>query len=193
MSMIKYRIHEVAKDFNVPSKVISQILTDYIAPPKNHMQVLENNELDVIFDYMTQHNQVASLQDIFNVQPKAEAKETKPKAAEQAKPTPAAKPGDKPAAKPQDKPAAQQSTPHPSRRISRTPRVRSRRSALSIPAAALPLTLRSTTKSSKTWPARKRTIIICAAATRRRSQASPSSARRHSLPPRSAVRKSATR
>ena len=72
MSMIKYRIHEVAKDFNVPSKVISQILTDYIAPPKNHMQVLENNELDVIFDYMTQHNQVANLQDIFNVPPKAE-------------------------------------------------------------------------------------------------------------------------
>ena len=113
MSMIKYRIHEVAKDFNVPSKVISQILTDYIAPPKNHMQVLENNELDVIFDYMTQHNQVASLQDIFNVQPKAEAKETKPKAAEQAKPAPAAKPGDKPAAKPQDKPAAQQSAAVP--------------------------------------------------------------------------------
>ena len=113
MSMIKYRIHEVAKDFNVPSKVISQILTDYIAPPKNHIQVLENNELDVIFDYMTQHNQVASLQDIFNVQPKAEAKETKPKAAEQAKPAPAAKPGDKPAAKPQDKPAAQQSTAAP--------------------------------------------------------------------------------
>ena len=113
MSMIKYRIPEVAKDFNVPSKVISQILTDYIAPPKNHMQVLENNELDVIFDYMTQHNQVASLQDIFNVQPKAEAKETKPKAAEQAKPAPAAKPGDKPAAKPQDKPAAQQSAAVP--------------------------------------------------------------------------------
>ena len=62
---------------------------------------------------MTQHNQVASLQDIFNVQPKAEAKETKPKAAEQAKPAPAAKPGDKPAAKPQDKPAAQQSAAVP--------------------------------------------------------------------------------
>ena len=113
MSMIKYRIHEVAKDFNVPSKVISQILTDYIAPPKNHMQVLENNELDVIFDYMTQHNPDASLPDIFHVQPQAEAKETKPKAAEQAKPAPAAKPGDKPAAKPQDKPAAQQSTAAP--------------------------------------------------------------------------------
>ena len=113
MSMIKYRIHEVAKDFNVPSKVISQILTDYVAPPKNHMQVLENNELDIIFDYMTQHNQVASLQDIFNVPAKAETKETKPKAAEPAKPAPAAKPGDKPAAKPQDKPAAQPSTAAP--------------------------------------------------------------------------------
>ena len=73
MSMIKYRVHEVAKDFNVTSKVISQILTDYIAPPKNHMQVLENNELDVIFEYMTQHNQVASLEEVFNVKPKTEA------------------------------------------------------------------------------------------------------------------------
>ena len=72
MSMIKYRVHEVAKDFNVTSKVISQILTDYIAPPKNHMQVLENNELDVIFEYMTQHNQVASLEEVFNVKPKTD-------------------------------------------------------------------------------------------------------------------------
>ena len=72
MSMIKYRIHEVAKDFNVPSKLISQILTDYVAAPKNHMQVLENHELDVIFEYMTQHNQAASLEEIFNTAPKAE-------------------------------------------------------------------------------------------------------------------------
>ena len=69
MSLIKYRIHEVAKDFNVASKVITQILTDYIAPPKNHMQVLETPELDVIFEYMTQHNQVESLEDVFKVTP----------------------------------------------------------------------------------------------------------------------------
>ncbi len=80
MSMIKYRIHEVAKDFNVTSKVISQILTDYIAAPKNHMQVLETNELDVIFEYMTQHNQAASLQDIFNTPAKAEPAKEKPAA-----------------------------------------------------------------------------------------------------------------
>ena len=77
MSLIKYRIHEVAKDFNVASKVISQILTDYIAPPKNHMQVLETPELDVIFEYMTQHNQADSLEDIFKTPavPVAPAKE----------------------------------------------------------------------------------------------------------------------
>ena len=74
MAMIKYRIHEVAKDFNMTSKAISQILTDYIAPPKNHMQVLENPELDVIFEYLTQHNQVNSLEDIFRVEPPEEKK-----------------------------------------------------------------------------------------------------------------------
>ena len=61
----KYRVHEVAKDFNTTSKVITQILTDYATTPKNHMQVLENNELDVIFEYLTQHNQAESLADIF--------------------------------------------------------------------------------------------------------------------------------
>ena len=84
MSMIKYRVHEVAKDFNVTSKVISQIMTDYIAPPKNHMQVLENHELDVIFEYMTQHNQAASLEDIFKVPEKPAAPAKKEAAPEKA-------------------------------------------------------------------------------------------------------------
>ena len=83
MSMIKYRVHEVAKDFGLGSKVISQILTDYIAPPKNHMQVLETPELDVIFEYLTQHNQVASLEEVFKVTPK---EEPAPKKQEEAKP-----------------------------------------------------------------------------------------------------------
>ena len=74
MSMIKYRVHEVAKDFNVPTKAITQILTDYAATPKNHMQVLENHELDVIFEYMTQHNQAESLADIYAVPAKEENK-----------------------------------------------------------------------------------------------------------------------
>ena len=88
MSLMKYRIHEVAKDFNTTSKVVSQILTDYATTPKNHMQVLENEELDIIFEYITQHNQVESLAEVFNVAPKAEAKpEEKPtKGEKQAKP-----------------------------------------------------------------------------------------------------------
>ena len=57
----KYRIHEVAKDFGMTSKMIGQILTDYSAAPKNHMQVLEEPELDIIFEYLTQHNQVGSI------------------------------------------------------------------------------------------------------------------------------------
>ena len=99
MSMIKYRVHEVAKDFNVTSKVISQILTDYIAPPKNHMQVLENHELDVIFEYMTQHNQAASLEDIFKVPEKPAATAKKEAAPE------------KTAAAPEKKPAQQSTAP----------------------------------------------------------------------------------
>ena len=91
MSMIKYRVHEVAKDFNTTSKVITQILTDYATTPKNHMQVLENNELDVIFEYLTQHNQAESLADIFESAPKAG--EAKPAEKKQEK-TAAAKPAE---------------------------------------------------------------------------------------------------
>lgn len=98
MSMInKYRVHEVAKDFNTTSKVITQILTDYATTPKNHMQVLENNELDVIFEYLTQHNQAASLADIFASAPKAG--EAKPAEKKQEKAAPQQSAG-KPAAQP---------------------------------------------------------------------------------------------
>ena len=93
-SFEKYRIHEVAKDFNTTSKVISEILTEYSAAPKNHMQVLENNELDLIFEYLTQHNQIDSIAEVFAEPPKEAAKP----AAKDAKPAaPAAAKGGKPA------------------------------------------------------------------------------------------------
>ena len=127
MSMIKYRVHEVAKDFGVASKVISQILTDYIAPPKNHMQVLENNELDVIFEYMTQHNQVESLEEVFKVEPKpapaAPAKEEAKSAAPAAQPQKAAPAkGDKPqqaasAPAPAAQPKQEKNKPHVPRQV----------------------------------------------------------------------------
>ena len=61
----KYRVHEVAKDFGVPTKQITEILTKYAETPKNHMQVLEDRELSLIFEYLTQHNQVSGIQVIF--------------------------------------------------------------------------------------------------------------------------------
>ncbi len=103
MSMInKYRVHEVAKDFNTTSKVITQILTDYATTPKNHMQVLENNELDVIFEYLTQHNQAGSLADIFASAPKTESAKPAEK-----------KQGGKPAAAPSSDKAAAPAQPAP--------------------------------------------------------------------------------
>ena len=66
MSMlIKYRVHEVAKDFKLNWKKISEILTQYATTPKNHMQALDENELDVVFEYLTQHNQMESLDELF--------------------------------------------------------------------------------------------------------------------------------
>ena len=80
MSLIKYRVHEVAKDFDVTSKVITEILTEYATTPKNHMQVLEDEELNVIFEYMTQHNQMASIAEVFaDTQPKQEEKSAQKK------------------------------------------------------------------------------------------------------------------
>ena len=81
----KYRVHEVAKDFNVPTKDVTEILTKYAETPKNHMQVLEDRELSLIFEYLTQHHQVGSIAEIFAVPeapkkeaPKTEAAEEKP-------------------------------------------------------------------------------------------------------------------
>ena len=91
-SFEKYRVHEVAKDFNMTSKAIAEILTKYATTPKNHMQVLEDGELSVIFDYLTQHNQCESMEDLFKipakpVQPKAAEKNAE-KGAEPEKPAP---------------------------------------------------------------------------------------------------------
>ena len=93
-SLFQYRLHEVAKDFGLTSKVITEILTEYATTPKNHMQVLEDEELNVIFEYLTQHNQVASIAEVFSdTAPAAPAS----KPAEPAAAADASAPADKPA------------------------------------------------------------------------------------------------
>ena len=81
MAIEKYRVHEVAKDFGLPTKTITEILTKYAETPKNHMQVLTDQELSLIFEYLTQHNQVSSIQTIFAdtyQEPAKEAKKAEP-------------------------------------------------------------------------------------------------------------------
>ncbi|MGI5978337.1 MAG: translation initiation factor IF-2 [Oscillospiraceae bacterium] len=81
-TLVKYRVHEVAKDFKMNSKDIAQILTDYATPPKNHMQVLENEELDIIFEYLTQHHQVDDLAEVFaDAAPQKKPASAKPESA----------------------------------------------------------------------------------------------------------------
>ena len=113
----KYRVHEVAKDFGVSTKEITEILTKYAETPKNHMQVLEDRELSLIFEYLTQHNPVSSIAVIYAEGAKAEEK----------KPAPAAKPAQSAPAqsgKPQQQaPAAGSAKPaeQPKQPMSRVP------------------------------------------------------------------------
>ena len=105
MSLEKYRLKDVATDFGVAPKQISQIMEQFFAKPKSNTQVLSEEELNVIFDYMTQTNQIESLEVVFAVQPapKAEPKE-EPKAEPKAAPK---------AEKKEEKPAPQQEKAEP--------------------------------------------------------------------------------
>ncbi len=95
----KYRVKEVATDFGLTPKDIAEVMGKFFEKPKSNTQVLTEEELNVIFDYMTQTNQITSLEAVFAVQPKPKAEE--PKVEE--KPAPKAeekKPADK---KPEEK------------------------------------------------------------------------------------------
>ena len=61
----KYRVHEVAKDFDVSSKVILDMLGKHFEGQKKSMTALEENELDVIFESFTQENSVESFDAYF--------------------------------------------------------------------------------------------------------------------------------
>ncbi|MBR0446194.1 MAG: translation initiation factor IF-2 [Oscillospiraceae bacterium] len=75
MSLVKYRVKEVAADFGVTPKVISEVVGKFFEKPKSNTQVLTDEELNVVFDYMTATNQIDSLEAVFAVQSKAQAEE----------------------------------------------------------------------------------------------------------------------
>jgi len=104
-TLFKYRVHEVAKDFKLPTKAITEILKKYASAPKNHMQVLTTEELDLIFEYLTQTHQVESIEEIF-----AEAAAAAPAPAPSE--APEAQKGAAPAAKAAKKGEAPKHAPH---------------------------------------------------------------------------------
>ena len=82
MSFVKYRVKEVAADFGVTPKEISEIVGQFSEKPKSNTQVLTEAELNAVFDYMTQKHQVASLEQVYAVKPSVPAKPAENKSAE---------------------------------------------------------------------------------------------------------------
>ncbi|MGN1043791.1 MAG: translation initiation factor IF-2 [Acutalibacteraceae bacterium] len=64
--MIKYRVHEVAKDLGVASKEIIALLKENLGEEKKHMTALTEDELNFIFEYYTQKNEVENFDEYFS-------------------------------------------------------------------------------------------------------------------------------
>ncbi len=80
--MKKVKAYELSKSFGIPSKDLVQILHDYKVSDKSHMSALDENELNIIFEYLTQKNQVEDVSIIFHKEeekPKAQRAEKKKK------------------------------------------------------------------------------------------------------------------
>ena len=125
--MIKYPVHKLAKDFKkggkvLPSKEVMDILAQYGHPPKNHMQPLTDLELSIVFEYLTQRNQIDSIEQVYadvyhepeskkEPAPKAEGRQAQPKgekkpAQGQKQQPAAAQEGARPAGQPIQQPAS---------------------------------------------------------------------------------------
>ena len=53
MSFMKYRLKELAADFGMQPKEIAEIMGKFFEKPKSNTQVLTEEELNVLFDYIT--------------------------------------------------------------------------------------------------------------------------------------------
>ena len=129
----KYRVHEVAKDFNVKSNAVIELLAKYFDDTKKHMTALTETELDVLFETFTQEKSVESFDAYFALgeakaeekpakteekaeEVKAEEKKAEPKTekkAEEKKPEKKAEPEKKPEKKQEEKKAEKPSQKKP--------------------------------------------------------------------------------
>ena len=110
MSLAKYSARDVAKDFGVQPKEIVAVLSQHGMANVSPTKTLNDRELTVIFEHLTQHNQVASIEsiyaDVYHEKKEPAKAESKPQASQ-----PAAT-----AKQPEKEPAKAEHKPH-----SRTP------------------------------------------------------------------------
>ena len=124
---IKYKLGEVAKDLNKPNKEVIELLSKYTGEPRKSVSVLSEDELNYVFEYYTQKNQLQNINDYFTAtskppQPKQEkapapakkkpAGEKKEKAPEKQSGSQSAS-GKKKEEKPAQKPAAKKQPEKP--------------------------------------------------------------------------------
>ncbi len=100
MSLVKYRIKEVATDFGMTPKEIAEVIGIYFEKPKSNTIVLTDEQLNVVFDHITQHRQIDSIAQVFAVAPAP--KKEPPKAETPAAETGAAAGKPEEAAKPKE-------------------------------------------------------------------------------------------
>ena len=63
--MKKYKVKDIANDLGVSNKTITEILEKHCGVTKKTMTALEDSELDIIFDVVTQQNKVDSFDAYF--------------------------------------------------------------------------------------------------------------------------------
>ena len=90
---IKQKIKEVADDFGMPAKNLIEIVGKFYDKPKSSSQNLTEEQLNVIFDYITAQNQIGSIAEVFAAaKPKDEPKPAAPAPAPQQSQQPAPRP-----------------------------------------------------------------------------------------------------
>ena len=124
MSLAKLNARDVAKDFGMQAKAITAILAEHTKETVSPTKTLTDRELSIIFEHLTQHNQVESIESIYADTYHEPAKQAAP-AAKAPQPAPAApqKDGGKQPAPAQGKgaPQKEQAKPAPAKPAGRTP------------------------------------------------------------------------
>ena len=77
----KYRVRDVAKDLDVKTNYVTELIEkSFGGAKKSSMTALESDELDLLFDTVTKENAVDSFDEYFALKSKKEAPEKKEEA-----------------------------------------------------------------------------------------------------------------